>query len=151
MLFHKLISTAFGLGYIGRGAGSCAAAVTCACWYFFQSQYTNPLLWPLLITEIIIVLGILSADKVEESWGKDHQRVVVDEVAGMCITLLFVPLKPVYLVIGFLLFRVLDICKPLYIRRMEKLPGGWGVMADDILAGIYANAILQLFICYKLI
>ena len=92
----------------------------------------------------------MSADRVEEIWGKDHNRVVFDEVAGMCITLLFVPLKWEYTLIGLILFRFFDILKPLYIRKLEELPGGWGVMADDVLAGIYANVILQLVVVLAL-
>lgn len=91
----------------------------------------------------------MSADRVEEIWGKDHNRVVIDEVAGMCITLLFVPLKWQYTLIGLVLFRFFDILKPFGIRKLEKLPGGWGVMADDVLAGIYANIILQLVMVFE--
>lgn len=98
----------------------------------------------------IVMLGVMSADRVEEIWGKDHQRVVIDEVAGMCITLLFVPLKWQYTLIGLVLFRFFDILKPFYIRKLEALPGGWGVMADDVLAGIYANVILQLVVVLEL-
>lgn len=95
------------------------------------------------------MIGIMSADRVEEIWGKDHNRVVIDEVAGMCITLLFVPLKWQYTLIGLVLFRFFDILKPFGIRKLEELPGGWGVMADDVLAGIYANIILQLVMVFE--
>jgi len=88
----------------------------------------------------------MSADRVEEIWGKDHNRVVIDEVAGMCITLLLIPLKWQYTLIGLILFRFFDILKPFGIRKLEELPGGWGVMADDVLAGIYANVLLQLVV-----
>jgi phosphatidylglycerophosphatase A len=69
--------------------------------------------------------------------------VVIDEVAGMWISLLLVPLTGPRLVAGLVLFRFFDIAKPLFIRRLEKLPGGLGVMLDDVLAGLYANALLQ--------
>jgi len=88
-------------------------------------------------------MGIISGDVVESVWGKDHGRVVIDEVAGMGIALLLIPLKWQYYIIAFILFRFFDIVKPLYIRRLEALPGGWGVMADDVLAGIYGNLVLQ--------
>jgi len=80
---------------------------------------------------------------VEAFWGKDNQKVVIDEVARMCISLLMVPLSIPYVVAGLILFRIFDITKPLYIRRAERLPGGWGVMLDDVLAGICANVLLQ--------
>ncbi len=81
---------------------------------------------------------------VEREWGKDDQKVVIDEVAGMCISLLFAPLDWVYFGIGFILFRFFDIYKPLYIKNIEHYPGSIGVMGDDIVAGLYANIGLQL-------
>jgi phosphatidylglycerophosphatase A len=103
-----------------------------------------------LVTVGIILIGIWSSSKVEIVWGKDHNRVVIDEIAGMCITLLFVPFSISYIIIGFLVFRFFDILKPLYIRRLESLKGGWGVMGDDVLAGIYSNLILQIVVLTKL-
>ncbi|MFC3562622.1 phosphatidylglycerophosphatase A family protein [Pedobacter jamesrossensis] len=148
-MFHKIISTGLGIGYIGKGAGTIAAIATCLCWYFSQTIYTNPYLWPVLVTLFLTLIGTISANVVENEWGKDHQRVVIDEVAGMCIALIGVPLKPVYIILGLLLFRFFDILKPLYIRKMEALPGGLGVMADDVLAGIYSSIVLQIFISFE--
>ncbi|RDC55846.1 phosphatidylglycerophosphatase A [Pedobacter chinensis] len=150
VLFHKIISTGLGIGYIGKGAGTVAAAVTCTIWWFLQTEYTNPYLWPFLSTIVILLLGVISGDEVELVWGKDHQRVVIDEVAGMGIALLLVPLKWEFYLIAFILFRFFDIAKPLYIRRFEALPGGWGVMADDVLAGIYANFSIQAIVLLRL-
>jgi phosphatidylglycerophosphatase A len=79
----------------------------------------------------------------EPSWGKDSYRVVIDEVAGMCLTLVHVPVTIGWTITGLVLFRFFDIAKPFFIRRLEKLPGGWGVMMDDMLAGLYAFIILQ--------
>jgi len=104
-----------------------------------------------LSTVAILAIGIYSAGKVEEKWGKDSSRVVIDEVAGMCLTLLFIPVRWQYVLTGLILFRFFDIVKPLYIRRMEKLKGGWGVMMDDTLAGLYSNLILQALMQQKLL
>lgn len=150
MIFHKFISTFFGIGYIGKGAGTVAAAVTCAIWWLLQTEYSNPYLWPFLSTIFILLIGVISGDEVETVWGKDHQRVVIDEVAGMGIALLLIPLKWEYYIMAFIFFRFFDIVKPLYIRRFEALPGGWGVMADDVLAGIYANLVLQFIVLFGL-
>jgi len=150
VIFHKFISTFFGIGYIGKGAGTVAAAVTCAIWWLLQTEYSNPYLWPFLSTIFILLIGVISGDEVESAWGKDHQRVVIDEVAGMGIALLLIPIKWEYYIMAFILFRFFDIVKPLYIRRFEVLPGGWGVMADDVLAGIYANLVLQFIILFGL-
>ena len=150
MIFHKIISTTLGIGYIGKGAGTYAAIFTCVIWYLLVGESTNNLT-PLLITFLITLQGVKSAHRVDTIWGKDHQRVVIDEVAGMCITLLFVPVTITYILIGLVLFRFFDIVKPLGIRKLELLPGGWGVMADDVLAGIYANVLLQIIIFLHII
>jgi phosphatidylglycerophosphatase A len=74
---------------------------------------------------------------------------VIDEAAGMCCTLLFVPHQWPYALAGFVLFRFFDIVKPLFISAAEKLPGGWGVMTDDVVAGVYASLLLQLIVFTK--
>jgi phosphatidylglycerophosphatase A len=145
MLFHKITSTSLGIGYIGKGAGTVAAVVTCLVWYFSFLGESNFII-PALVSLLISALGIWSANNVEVLWGKDHQRVVIDEVAGMCIALLWIPVTPINLLIGLLLFRFFDIVKPLYIKKLENWPGGWGVMFDDILAGVYANILLHVFL-----
>lgn len=148
MIFHKIITTTFGIGYIGKGAGTYASVFTCLLWYFlFPNSYELGLV-AVAITAVITAIGVKSANEVEVLWGKDHQRVVIDEVAGMCITLLFVPITVKHVIAGLVLFRFFDIAKPLGIRRLEKWPGGWGVMADDVLAGIYANIVLQIIIIF---
>ena len=88
--------------------------------------------------------GTWSANVVEKEWGKDSNKVVMDEWIGMSISLFLLPVNWGYMVAAFVLFRFFDIAKPLYIRKAESLPSGWGVMADDILAGIYSNIVLQI-------
>jgi phosphatidylglycerophosphatase A len=145
MLFHKITSTSLGIGYIGKGAGTAAAVVTCLVWYAAHPDGHN-FIPALIVTLLISALGIWSGNVVEAIWGKDHNRVVIDEVAGMCIALLWVPVTPLNILMGLILFRFFDILKPLFIRRLEDLPGGWGVMFDDILAGVYANIVLQVIL-----
>jgi phosphatidylglycerophosphatase A len=147
--FHRLVSTCLGLGYIRKGGGTVAAAACCIAWYFALRGGNGHFWTPIAVTLAVLALGIWSAGKVEPAWGEDSYRVVIDEVAGMCITLLFVPVKWPYVMIGLVLFRFFDIVKPLYIRKMELLDGGWGVMMDDVLAGVYANLILQVIILVK--
>lgn len=146
MLFHKLIATSLGIGYIGKGAGTAAAIVTVLVWYGISTLGFVGFLPAIFATLLIVVLGIWSGNVVESIWGKDNNMVVIDEVAGMCITLLFIPASPLNILVGLVLFRFFDILKPLFIRKLEALPGGWGVMFDDVLAGIYANIVLQIFI-----
>jgi phosphatidylglycerophosphatase A len=98
----------------------------------------------LIVALLLVIIGIWAGNKVEPLWGKDNYRVVIDEVAGMWISMLFAPLTFISLLAGLILFRFFDILKPLYIRRMEKLPGGTGVMMDDVLAGAYSCIALQI-------
>ncbi|MCE5251218.1 phosphatidylglycerophosphatase A [bacterium] len=102
--------------------------------------------WLWLGTPALFLLGVWASGKCEGYWGHDPGRVVIDEVVGMLVTLSFLTLSYTGLAAGFVLFRIADIFKPSPVRLAEKLPGGWGVMADDVLAGIYANLTLRLFI-----
>lgn len=139
----KVIASWFGIGYI-KGGGTIAAAVTCGLIYLLWQSTAAHLIWLLpVITLIIFLTGLYTGNKVEPAWGKDNYRVVIDEVAGMLITMLFVPANNYLLLAGFILFRFFDMVKPLYIRRLEALPGGTGVMMDDVLAGVYSNIVLQ--------
>jgi len=148
MLFHKLIATSLGIGYIGKGAGTVAAVACSVCWYLAYRNGYQPIP-SLLITVAITLIGIWSSNVVAQIWGKDPARVVIDEVAGMCISLLFIPVSIKYVIAALILFRFFDIAKPLFIRKLEKFPGGWGIMLDDVLAGIYANIVLQIVLWFR--
>jgi len=143
---HRLICTCLGIGYIGKGSGTLAALVCCVgCYLIFRSYGGGNFLLP-LGSVILFGVGQWSATQVEALWGKDSSKVVIDEVLGMCVSLCWLPVQVSYYLAAFLLFRFFDILKPLFIKRLEALPGGWGVMADDLLAGIYTNIILQVFV-----
>lgn len=127
-----------------KGGGTVAAAVCClALWLAGRAGLAWQ--WPpaLLGTAALLALGTWAAQRVENLWGKDSYRVVIDEVAGMWVAMLLVPLTVPRLLLGLVLFRFFDMMKPLGIRRLEALPGGVGVMADDVLAGLYANLLLH--------
>lgn len=144
---HKLIATVFGIGYVEKGGGTIAAAVCCIIWLLIPAgDFTNS--WQVLLTITISVLGVWSGNVVEAMWGKDSNKIVIDEFAGMMITLLFIPVQFKFVLAGLVLFRFFDIAKPLFIKKMELLPEGWGVMADDILAGLYANILLQIIVFF---
>lgn len=115
-----------------------------------QSILTTLLLGGVLL---ISLAGTWAATRAEKLLGKkDPGTVVVDEVAGQMLTFLFVPFgaAPLALFVGFVAFRVFDIWKPYPIRRLEGLGGGLGVMADDLLAGFYAGAVMSLMISIDL-
>ena len=145
-LFHIIIASGFGSGFSPFAPGTAGALVAVIIWTVLF--YVIPFNILLVVTSLLIVLftaaGIWSADKLESEWGKDPSKVVVDEMVGVWIALLAVPVGNVwYILFAFLLFRFFDIFKPLGMRKMEQLEGGIGVMADDIFAGIYSFLLLM--------
>lgn len=147
MKIHIFLASVAGIGFIKKGGGTVAAMLFCLIWYLLPAAYIISY-WQVISTTLICLIGTWSATKVDKIWGKDSSKVVIDEVAGMSITLLYVPHNIYYLLAGLLLFRIFDIVKPFGIKRLEKLPTGWGVMADDILAGLYSLIILQLIVYF---
>lgn len=147
---HRLISTCLGIGYTPKGGGTVAAIACCIVWYILGTGGNESFFIEIAATGVIFAVGVYSANKVEAGWGKDSSKVVIDEVAGMCLTLIGVAVNWQNVLVGLILFRFFDIAKPLYIRKMEKLNGGWGVMMDDMLAGLYANIILHLIVMARL-
>lgn len=149
--FHKIVATFFGAGYSPIAPGTVGAIFACLVFLIFDALNIvigNHLLFIFLII-VFILIGIYSTNQLINEWGKDPSKIVIDEVVGMWITILFVPFSYFNLFIGFILFRFFDITKPLGIRKLENLNKGLGVMADDLLAGIYANLVLQIIIYIK--
>ncbi|HET9058084.1 MAG TPA: phosphatidylglycerophosphatase A [Chitinophagaceae bacterium] len=148
MLLAKLAATVFGIGYVKKGGGTIASIVYCVIWYlapaFSNTKQT-------LILLAVLIIGVWSGNVVEKEWGKDSSRVVIDEVAGMAIALLFIPVNLFNTIAALLLFRFFDILKPLGIKKAERLNSGWGVMADDVLSGIYSLILLKTAIIMNLI
>jgi phosphatidylglycerophosphatase A len=136
------LATGLGIGYIPLGPGTWGSLEGVALYILFSTFLPAPAFSaPLILAAIFIALaGVWAADKVESHEGrKDPQFVVVDEVSGQFLTFLLAgALGWKTLLAGFILFRVFDITKPFPIRRAENMPGGWGIMADDWLAAIYA-------------
>ncbi|WP_183565580.1 phosphatidylglycerophosphatase A [Mucilaginibacter sp. SP1R1] len=144
MNLNKIIASIFGIGFL-KGGGTYAAIVTCGfIWLLWQNPALQNPWYLFVITVVITLLGVYVSNKVEPDWGEDSSRVVIDEVAGMLIAVLFVPANIYFLLGGLILFRFFDIVKPLGIRKMEALPSGTGVMMDDVLAGVYSNIVLWL-------
>ena len=146
---NRLVSTVFGIGYFPFGPGTVTAAIVTLAWYFFAKSHPENT-WQILVVLISTIVGIYCSNEVSRISGKDPSFVVIDEWAGMCIALLFIPPTIPNFSIALLLFRFFDIAKPLGIRKLESWKGGWGVMSDDILAGIYSNFVLRLILALKL-
>lgn len=149
-LFHKIISTGFGSGYCPVAPGTAGALLATVVWLAYSSltdDYPTTMAITAGLVIVFTILGIWSSGISEAYWGKDPRRVVVDEMVGVWIALLAAPANAHYgyAVAAFVLFRFFDIAKPLGIRQMERLPKGIGIMADDILAGIYSAVVILIY------
>jgi phosphatidylglycerophosphatase A len=144
-----LLATLFGIGRLRPGPGTWASAVTVLLWAAYAHRIGSVQRMPLLMAfaAFIVVVGISASTRVARATGiKDPQFVVIDEVAGQLIALIAVPLAWKTFLASFILFRVFDIVKPPPVRQLEKLPEGPGIMLDDVAAGIYALAVMQLLL-----
>jgi phosphatidylglycerophosphatase A len=135
------VATALGAGYAPKAPGTFGSAVGLLLWIVLPK-----ILWlQLLAIALVAGIGSWAGTVAEEHFGRhDPGEVVIDEVAGMMVTLLLNPIAgPLWMLAAFVLFRAADIVKPFPVRRFERLPGGVGIMADDLAAGVYANLALR--------
>ena len=138
----KMLATGFGAGLspVAPGtAGTLVGVLICllCC--------PMPWVFRLLFVIAISILSIYVAGQAETLYGKtDDQRIVIDEIAGLQVTMLPVAITGLHLLLAFVLFRIFDIWKPFPVNRLQNLPGGWGVVADDLGAGVYAGFALFL-------
>lgn len=130
--FVIILATGGGLGYSPKAPGTVGSILGVVLAYY----YTGP--WWLLIP--LTLLGVIVSSKAEEYFEHDSPRIVIDEIIGMLIAGFWV--DPALLPLAFLLFRLFDIAKPWLIGKAQSLPSGWGVMVDDILAGIFTRVLL---------
>ncbi len=142
-------SAGFGAGYSPVAPGTMGTLVgVVLLWLLNMSGIVNPyMLMTLLVAYILI--AYIAIRHLPTSWKHDDQRIVSDEVAGLWLTMIWVPINWKTLVVGFVLFRFFDILKPLGIRKLDNWRNDWGVLVDDLLAGVYANICLRL-ICIVL-
>jgi len=136
-----VIATAFGSGYSPFAPGTAGSAVgVLLFWPLARARWP----WQLAAVAVVFFVGVAAADHVARRLGiEDPGIVVVDEVAGQWLTLAGLPFTPAVIAAGFVLFRVMDVVKPWPARDLERLPGGWGIMADDIAAGVLAHLALR--------
>ncbi len=144
-LLPTIIGSGFGSGYSPVAPGTAGALLATVAWFGLSALMGDPLLKAVTLLLIICfyLLGVWSAIRLSPFWGEDPSRVVIDEVVGTWISLLAAPAGHLwYGLAAFVLFRFFDIAKPCGVRQMESMPGGVGVMMDDVLAGIYGFAVL---------
>jgi phosphatidylglycerophosphatase A len=145
----RTIATFFGVGRIQPAPGTWGSLAAILVWIVIASGV--PAGWQAealgVLIVIAVVLGIPAATQVCRSSGiKDPQSIVIDEAAGQWITLLLAPVTWKTMAVGFILFRGFDIVKPPPVRQLERLSEGTGIVADDIAAGVYGFAIMQLLL-----
>jgi phosphatidylglycerophosphatase A len=148
------MATFFGIGRLRPGPGTWGSLAAVLIW-LGVSRWIGPSWYvPVLalLAIIAVLLGIPASTKVANAAGiKDPQSVVIDEVAGQWITLLFAPVSWKTLLAGFILFRGFDIVKPPPVRQLESLPGGAGIVLDDVAAGVFALIVMQLLLHFGLL
>lgn len=139
----RLIATVFNIGHISYAPGTWASAAALGV-SFLLKDYT---LLYIFVFILLFLVGVKVSDIVEKEDGKkDPSYIVIDEFAAVFLVFLGVPLTPVIAVVGLGLFRLFDIKKVHPINKAERIPGGWGIMLDDIVAALYANLLLQLLV-----
>lgn len=154
-VMKRMVLTCFGLGYLPIAPGSWGSLPP-AIIFGLMCYFQLPALSITLVMAVFVLAGafvcVRFSDELTVSLGKkDPGQIVADEFAGQAVTFLILPAASTEIAIttiiaGFLLFRIFDIIKPWPIKKLEALPRGWGILCDDLLAGIYASIVLNVFI-----
>lgn len=150
-LISRLISTGLGVGYfpIAPGTMGTLAAVV-VFWFCPQVSIFQLILICLGLTAIGIYSASITEKEMQNKAGSDELHdpgiIVIDEIVGMFVALIAIPKTLNFVIAAFILFRIFDIAKPFPIKKIEKLPSGWGIILDDVAAGLFANIILQIVI-----
>lgn len=156
--FHVILSTGLGTGFCPGAPGTAGAFLGLLIWYGLSFLVSVSTLFWITLGLVIVttVVGAWTSKVMERYWGEDPRTVVIDEFVGTWIPCLVAgvggaPLMTGILgLFGFTMFRVIDIVKTPLCRKLERVPDGWGVMLDDVLAGFYA-LILTLLLRYILL
>jgi phosphatidylglycerophosphatase A len=137
----KLFSSALFSGYSPIAPGTAGSIVAVAL-YFIPGFDSPPVIS--VITIFVFLLGIRTSLIMEKRYGHDPSEVTIDEVVGMWISLFLLPKKIFIVFAAFIVFRVFDIVKPFPARKFDSMQGGFGIMMDDVIAGIYANILIRI-------
>jgi len=146
------VATFFGIGFLKPGSGTWASIPIALVWIFLEHHHAGPnfnLYWAVFCVAVTFIGIPASTVVARESGVEDPGHVVIDEVAGQAIAFAFAPVfYPLvgwkYALAGFILFRAFDIIKPPPVRQLERLREGWGIMMDDVAAGLLALVLLQI-------
>jgi phosphatidylglycerophosphatase A len=144
--FPQLIATGFGLGYLPIFPGTWGSLATAVAVYgLYQLPFPHIFGIHLALALLLFPVAWYCSEKASRAMGTaDPSVVVIDEVFGQALALLFVPVTLTTVIIGLILFRIFDIFKPFPVSSAERLHGGLGIVADDLIAGVYAGLVLLL-------
>lgn len=149
--YLALAIATFGVGYLPVAPGTWGSLVGLAIFFLLRISFENNAIFAVVLLAAILLItisGIWAASQTERLSGrKDPGKVVVDEVAGQLVSTLPLVLMSttawqMWIIVSFILFRFFDIVKPYPARQLEGLHGGLGIMCDDLVAGVYAGAII---------
>ncbi|MCW8798496.1 MAG: phosphatidylglycerophosphatase A [Prosthecochloris sp.] len=144
LFMARFFGSCGGLGFFPVAPGTVTSFVAAAVYFLLPSLATAEVLIPLIVVAFLV--GLMVSPVMESLYGHDPSQVTIDEVAGQWVAFLFLPHTWVTVVLGFAAFRFFDIVKPEPVNSAQRLAGGWGIMTDDILAGIYANLSVRIIV-----
>ena len=142
----KFLATGCYLGFIPKAPGTFGALLGIPLSYLFLSFGT----YSYLLTTLLFIMAAIIISELHNRTLKEHDSptIVIDEVAGYLVAFTFLPFQIFWIILAFLLFRFFDAVKPFPINRLDRIPGGLGIVLDDIGAGIITNIILQILFAY---
>jgi phosphatidylglycerophosphatase A len=135
--FANAVGSVFGIGFIPFAPGTFGSLAAVLVYLFVPALRPLGLFVPLILA--VSMLGVWAGGMMEKEYGEDPSATVIDELAGQWVALLALPASPLVMLLSFLFFRLYDIWKPGPVDKAQSLPGGWGIMTDDLLAGLLAN------------
>ncbi len=145
---EKLIGSGLYSGYVPFASGTAGSLV--ALLIYLVPGFENPTIMLGFISAGTLI-GILLGSKFEQKYGKDPAEFTLDEFVGTWLSLILLPKTLLIVLIDFILWRVLDILKPFPARQLEKLPGGWGIMLDDIVSALYTLLLMNILLQFNLL
>lgn len=155
---HKIIATGLGTGYSPIAPGTAGAILGIILLYIFNKWLNNSgyslgtiTLINLVAIVLVLLIGVYSIKNIHKLWKHDASEIVIDEIVGVWIAALAMPIKLQYYLYALLLFRFFDIVKPFFIKKLDCKQNDWSVMLDDVLAGIYSLLVIHLLYYFKII
>jgi len=156
MKVSKLIASGLGTGYTPVAPGTAGSLLGIFLFYglnlmlsYLGFERMEIIVLNLFAIVLLVLSGVWAITKVHQSWKHDAPEIVIDEIVGVGIAAIAIPLQWQYYLYALILFRVFDIVKPFYIKKLDNLKSNWSVMLDDVLAGIYAAVVLQIIIYFE--